>query len=112
MGYEMVKRLERLKRYALLKELEQGVQPNERRKGKKYQALSVSFDARKCFDEKRVEQKLGYMHHNPVQGKWNLVEDHVDYQHSSARFYQAGVHGVYEGNALYYKETVEEYKES
>ena len=78
MAYEMVKRLERLKRYAL-KELEQGVQPNERRKGKKYQALRVSFDARKCFDEKRVEQKLGCMHHNSFQREWNLGEDYVDY---------------------------------
>ena len=102
MAYEMVKRLEQGKRYALLKELEQGVQPNEKQKGKKHQVFRLSFDARKCFDEKMVEQKLDYMHHNPVQGKWRLVEDHVDYRHSSAMFYETGVHGVYE--VTHYKE--------
>ena len=109
MAYEMVKRLEQGKRYALLKESEQGVRPNERRKGKKHQVLRLSFDARKCFDEKMVEQKLDYLHHNPVQGKWNLVEDHADYQHSSAQFYETGVHGVYE--VTHYKEIVVEYEE-
>ena len=106
MAYEMVKHLEQGKRYALLKELEKGVQPNERRKGKKHQVFRLSFDARQCFDEKMVEQKLDYLHHNPVQGKWNLVGDDVDYQHSSARFYATGVHGVYE--VTHYKEIVVE----
>ena len=69
----------------------------------------MSFDARKCVDEKRVEQKLGYMHHNPVQGKWNLGEGYVDYQHSSARFYETGVHGVY--GVTHYKEIVAEDEE-
>ena len=49
------------------------------------------------------------MHHNPVQGKLNLVEDYVDYQHSSARFYATGVHGVFE--VMHYKEIVAEGEE-
>ena len=69
----------------------------------------MSFDARKCFDEKRVEQKLGYVHHNPFQGKWNLGEGYVDYQHSSAQFYTTGVHGVYE--VTHCKEIVAEAEE-
>ena len=106
MAYEMVKRLEQLKRYTLLRESEQGVQPNERRKGKKHQVFRLSFDACKCFDEKMVEQKLDYLHHNPVQGKLNLAEDYADCQHSSAQFYATGVHGVYE--VTHYKEIVVE----
>ena len=69
----------------------------------------MSFDARKCVDEKRVEQKLGYMHHNPVQGKWNLVEEYVDYQHSSARFNETWVYGVCE--VTHHKEIVAEDEE-
>jgi hypothetical protein len=30
------------------------------------------------------------MHHNPVSGKWQLVEDFVDYPYSSARYYELG----------------------
>ena len=39
-----------------------------------------------------VEQKLDYIHHNPVKGKWALVEDFALYPHSSAGFYELGEH--------------------
>ena len=32
-------------------------------------------------------QKLDYIHHNPVSGKWNLCNEFTDYAHSSAAFY-------------------------
>ena len=34
-----------------------------------------------------IEQKLDYIHHNPVSGKWNLVEDFTQYLYLSAAFY-------------------------
>ena len=37
-----------------------------------------------------IEQKLDYIHHNPVKGKWNLVDDFTNYQHSSTGFYELG----------------------
>ena len=49
------------------------------------------------------------MHHNPVEGKLNLVEDYIDYEHSSARFYATGVHSVFE--VMHYKEIVAEGEE-
>ena len=63
----------------------------------------LSFDARKCFGEKMVEQKLEYIHHNPVSGKWNLVDDFVDYPHSSAAYYELGKENLY---ITYYKELI------
>lgn len=30
------------------------------------------------------------MHKNPVSGKWKLVDDHVNYEHSSAGYYELG----------------------
>ena len=36
-------------------------------------------------------QKFNYIHHNPVSGKWNLVSDYTDYEHSSASFYELGI---------------------
>ena len=57
-------------------------------KDRKYQiwqrnALSVDLLSRKT-----VEQKLDYIHSNPVKGKWMLANDFVDYHYSSAAFYE------------------------
>lgn len=41
-------------------------------------------------DRNKVEQKLEYIHLNPLQEKWNLVEKPEDYAWSSARFYETG----------------------
>ncbi len=34
-----------------------------------------------------LEQKINYIHMNPVREKWNLAESITDYKYSSARFY-------------------------
>ena len=36
-------------------------------------------------------QKLDYIHNNPIQDKWRLVEFPEDYKYSSARYYETGV---------------------
>ena len=40
---------------------------------------------------KVVEQKLNYIHLNPLQEQWNLVSKPEDYRWSSARFYETGI---------------------
>lgn len=40
------------------------------------------------YSRKVIEQKLDYIHHNPVKGKWNLSNDYTQYVYSSARFYE------------------------
>lgn len=35
-----------------------------------------------------IEQKLNYIHNNPLQEKWQLVSDPVDYKYSSASYYE------------------------
>jgi putative transposase len=37
-----------------------------------------------------LEQKLNYIHFNPLQEKWNLANSPEDYFYSSARFYELG----------------------
>ncbi|MEM8894467.1 MAG: transposase, partial [Bacteroidota bacterium] len=37
-----------------------------------------------------VYQKLDYIHNNPLSGKWNLAEDPIKYEYSSAAFYELG----------------------
>ena len=41
-------------------------------------------------DRKKVEQKLDYIHLNPLQEKWNLADKPEEYYWSSARFYETG----------------------
>ena len=73
-----------------------GVEKKERLIGKLHQVFRLSFDARKCFSEKMIEQKLEYIHHNPVKGKWDLVKDFTSYPHSSAAFYELGLQEKFE----------------
>ena len=66
------------------------VTKREAAKGQVHKVLEESFDAKGIYNEKFFMQKLNYIHHNPVKGKWNLVNDYTDYEHSSASFYEIG----------------------
>ncbi len=44
-------------------------------------------------DLKHLERKLDYIHTNPLQEKWNLVQKPEDYQYSSASSYEFGIQG-------------------
>ena len=87
MVYEIIKRLEEQKAEPLLQELYHGVKEKERKKGQRHKVFEETFDAKVCYSTKLIEQKLLYMHQNPVKGKWNLATDFAMYQHSSAGFY-------------------------
>ncbi len=61
------------------------------KRDRKYQfwqrnSLDIDISSEKIFD-----QKLNYIHNNPLQPKWNLVENPVDYKYSSAKFYEEGI---------------------
>ena len=38
-----------------------------------------------------IEQKINYIHNNPLQEKWSLTDEPKNYKYSSARFYETGV---------------------
>jgi len=42
------------------------------------------------YNRQVAEQKVDYIHNNPLQEKWNLCQREEDYFYSSARFYLAG----------------------
>jgi putative transposase len=44
----------------------------------------------KLYSESVFEQKLEYIHNNPLQEHWNLCEDPIQYKYSSALFYDTG----------------------
>jgi putative transposase len=41
------------------------------------------------YTPKVAYQKLDYLHNNPLQSHWNLVDDSIDYLYSSIRFYES-----------------------
>ena len=96
LAYDIVERLEEANRTELLKTLEDGVTPSDKRRGKFHEVYEPSFYIKLCRTYKFVKQKPDYMHANPVSKKWKLVNDFTDYIHSSAAFYEKGIPGVYE----------------
>jgi len=53
-------------------------------------AFEPSFDAKPVYSPGFLHQKLDYIHHNPVKGKWNLCDEYTNYPHSSAAYYIDG----------------------
>jgi putative transposase len=53
-----------------------------------WQRDSLSIE---IYSREVAEQKLDYLHFNPVSGKWKLSKDDLDYYYSSARFYEKGI---------------------
>lgn len=49
-------------------------------------SLAVIMDTKE-----KVEQKIDYIHFNPLQEKWDLAKYPEDYYWSSADFYQNGI---------------------
>jgi len=95
MAYEIVRRLREKSKTKLLLEMGRRVDPNELKIGKKHTVFQPSFDAKPIYSEKFLLQKLDYIHHNPVTGRWNLAKDFTQYKHSSARFYELDEEGIY-----------------
>ncbi len=91
MAYDIIEKLERENEVLLLKELFSYVKKNERKKGQLHKVFEDSFDAKECYSREFIQQKLDYMHRNPVSKKWQLVDDFAEYPHSSASFYEKNV---------------------
>jgi hypothetical protein len=72
------------------------VSEREKKKGQLHKVFIDSFDAKAIYNEKFFNQKLNYIHLNPVSGKWKLVNDYTEYEHSSASFYETGTVKNYE----------------
>ena len=51
-----------------------------------------NYVAKEIFTAAFLKQKLEYIHHNPLQAQWDLVDRPEDYVWSSARFYLLDAH--------------------
>lgn len=104
MAYDMVKILKNKNNTQLEEHLINQVPDFEKRRGKKHQIFITNSDIKPCFNEKMIEEKLDYIHGNPVNGKWSLVKEYTEYVHSSASFYELNIQGVFE--ITHYKDII------
>ena len=95
MAYEIIKQLQAQRNERVLKLLTDSVEPGRKKNRKQHNVWELSFDWKKCESEKFIVQKLDYYHRNPCSGKWSLCANPVEYEHSSARYYETGEQGHY-----------------
>jgi putative transposase len=101
-AYEIINRLKEKEATDLLKTLSESLTESEIKKGQIHKVFKNSFDAKAIYSDKFLKQKLDYIHHNPVSGKWNLVKDFTNYEHSCASFYELGISKLF--TPLHFKE--------
>ncbi len=90
MAYELIKRINAAGRDDLLTQLQNGLRPSDIARGQKHRVFQASTDLVELFSGKMIEEKLKYIHANPVSKKWRLADDAVEYPHSSFAFYVRG----------------------
>lgn len=91
MAYEIIKKLNEINANGVLTTLSNACSEKEKAKGQKHKVFETSFDAKPVYSDTFWEQKLNYIHNNPVTGKWSLSAEYTSYPHSSAAFYIDGV---------------------
>ena len=74
----------------LLDRLGTGLRASDRARGQKHRVFETSTDLIELFSGRMIEQKLHYIHANPVSKRWRLCDDAVEYPHSSFAFYVRG----------------------
>ncbi len=55
-----------------------------------YKIWEDGYDARDVFSIEFIQQKMDYIHHNPCQPQWKLVDTPEEYLWSTAGFYFEG----------------------
>jgi REP element-mobilizing transposase RayT len=57
------------------------------RKDRKYQFWQDNSFNKLMYNQKVIEQKIDYIHNNPITDKWKLADVSENYKYSSASFY-------------------------
>lgn len=87
LAYEIVKLLEEDGREDILTLF---AEKARKEKGAKYKVFEARYDSKVIDDEKIYFEKLNYIHNNPCNKGWNLVQMPEEYKHSGARNYLFG----------------------
>ena len=92
LAYQIIELLKQDKQYKLLKFFNANARIKD---NAKHKVFEDRYDSLLIETHKFFLQKLNYIHRNPCQENWNLVEKPEDYKHSSTSNYILGK-GVYE----------------
>lgn len=93
MSYSIVNRLKKQNETVILERLQTALSEYEKKKGLKHKVFEDSFDCKERYTYDFIQQKLQYMHYNPI--KAGLADMPESYIHSSAKFYFTGEQGIY-----------------
>ena len=70
---------------------------HEVRRDKRHEhSIWQDVQAKNIFSSRFLIQKIEYIHQNPIDKGWKLVEDRADYKYSSACFYDRGATPIIE----------------
>lgn len=69
---------------------------SQRRDKRHKHSIWQDIQAKNVFSIKFLNQKMEYIHNNPVDKDWKLVEDRADYRYSSACFYDRNITPIIE----------------
>ncbi|MCP4139860.1 MAG: transposase [Chloroflexi bacterium] len=81
-AHTILKELRKEKRMKLLSFFHE-----QRRDPRHQHSIWQDIQAKNIFSQKVLEQKMEYIHQNPLRKGWNLVKNRADYPYSSACFY-------------------------
>lgn len=95
LAYEIINKLQLLKKTIILTELNKATTLRERYSGKNHRVFKTSSDIKEIYDHEMLIKKLDYIHLNPCKGKWQLVDDFRFYEYSSAAFYELNAENEY-----------------
>lgn len=95
MAYEMVNRLTKMN-HPYLQQLKNAVTASEKKQGTLHKVFEPSFDVKRLYTDKMTEQKVNYIHQNPVKTESMKCNDATKYKHCSAGFYSTEQQGIYE----------------
>lgn len=87
LAYEIVKLLEKDKKYDLLEFFKIRARIKD---GAKHKLFEDRYDSLIIQSQKLFLEKLNYIHKNPCQEKWRLADEPEDYRYSSASNYTNG----------------------
>jgi hypothetical protein len=68
----------------------------QRRDKRHKHSIWQDIQAKNVFSIKFLNQKMEYIHNNPVDKDWKLVDDRADYRYSSACFYDRNITPIIE----------------
>ena len=84
-AHEILKKLRKQNQKDLLDIFEQ------KKRGQRHEhSIWQDIQAKNIYSRDFLQQKIEYIHQNPVAKDWKLVEDRVDYVYSSAGYYDYG----------------------